>query len=75
MMNNSAIQAVVSAYTTPEVWCGDDNHDAQVVFANGVYTVGSNGDVQDYTDSDEAIVALAREWDKEDQYRLSKDAV
>lgn len=60
-----ALMAVQMAWKNPETWCGDADHDEQVVFANDIYTVASNGDASDYSDPGQAVTALATQWRNE----------
>lgn len=71
-MRNRAIQLAVEAYAAPETWCSDDHHDTEIIYANGVYSVGTNGDVADYASADEAIEALVYQWDLEDAAQIAR---
>lgn len=57
-----AMAAATLAGENEEVWYGiGDEHD-QVVFAAGVWTVGSNGDIDDFATEACAVQALAESW-------------
>ena len=66
MKAKNAQEAVKLAKSNPETWIGDGKHDEQVCFANGVYTVASNGDAEDFQTADAAADALKRQWQQED---------
>lgn len=65
-MQQSARQAVENAARNPTNWIGDGEHEEQVVYAAGTFTVGSNGDVQDFATAGKAAEALAYQWEQED---------
>ena len=64
---NAAKKAVNKAASHPMTWSGDGQHDDEVCFANGVYSVGSNGDVADYDDAAAAAEALGYQWEMQDE--------
>lgn len=64
---NAAKKAIKTAASYPMTWSGDGQHDDEVCFANGVYSVGSNGDVADYDDATTAIDALIYQWEMQDE--------
>ncbi len=57
-----AMQAVKDAEANPETWFPLNHDGEQVCFANGVWTVASNGDSSDYTEPTDAADALAYQW-------------
>lgn len=61
-----AEQLVQKAQENPKSWQSDGKHDDEVIFANGIYSVGSNGDVADYKTASEAAEALEYSWQQED---------
>ena len=63
----NAMNAVTEAKRNPESWIGD--HDEQVIFANGVFTVASNGDAEDFETAEEAAIALEWQWQEEERSR------
>mgnify|MGYP001014123606 CR=1 FL=1 len=67
MYQKEAYEAVEQAKQNTGEWFGDEEHDEQVCFANGVYTVASNGDAQDYSNGDKAAEALMWQWQQEDR--------
>lgn len=71
-MRNRAIQLTTEAVVVPETWCSDNHHDTEIIYANGVYSVGTNGDVADYASADEAIEALVYQWDLEDAAQIAR---
>ena len=69
MMHMTATQLVEWAEKSPEVWHSDNQHEDEVIFANGMYSVGSNGDVADYFTASEAVSALEHSWANEDNHQ------
>lgn len=57
-----AQEAAEMAENHEEVWFGVDLNADQIVYANDTWSVGSNGDAEDYQDRDAAISALATSW-------------
>lgn len=63
----TASQAVKQAQANPEQWFGDGRHEDEVLFANSTFTVGSNGDYEDFYTAADAEAALANSWRQEDK--------
>ncbi len=66
-MNSAAWNATQDAAKNPETWFGDGKHGEQVVYAAGTFTVGSNGDTQDFATAGGAATALEYQWTQEDK--------
>jgi len=58
-------EAVNEARNNPESWIGDGEE--QVIFANGVFTVASNGDAEDFDTAEKAAAALEWQWQQEER--------
>ena len=63
----NARQAVEQAAKNPTTWQGDGKHEDQVVYGAGTFTVGSNGDTQDFATAGGAATALEYQWTQEDK--------
>lgn len=59
-----ALECAEKSIETPETWFGDpDCGDDEICFANGIFTVGSNGDYEDVSGSvEDAAIALYNFW-------------
>ena len=62
-----AEKLVNQAQANPEQWFGDGQHEDEILFANGVFTVGSNGDCEDFESAKDALAALQSSWERENR--------
>lgn len=66
-----ARRLVAQAVQAPTTWQGDGLHDEQVIWAEGIFTVASNGDAVDYPDATRAALALCHEWARQDRQNVA----